>query len=277
MKFVFFNSYHDANNARCVCDKVKGKYHTCPKHWKAWQKEIYNDIDNCDVVIIWNSLEPCTYWVKDICHQLNKPYLFIEYGFIPQKDMFHLDTHGIIKQSSLNYSLDWLNSEMELESEDYIQKFLSHKKWSNKGSEFILCPLQLPWDTSIYLCSKYKNMSEFILDVLSLYNNDKIIVTPHPKLRRHDVISQELLSNNNITLDMNNSTMHLAQYAKEVVGITSTVLYECLALGKKTRALGECPIKTHNGDRKLALCAVQRQFKHLDSDRFLQIVEQLLS
>lgn len=276
MKFVFFNSYHNANNALCVCEKVKGKYHTCPKYWLSNQREIYNDIDNSDIVIIWNSLEPCTYWIKDICRQLNKPYLFIEYGFIPQKDRFHLDTNGIIKQSSLNEGLDWLTEEMSIESENYIQKFLLSKKWKNRGEDFILCPLQLPWDTSIYLCSKYKNMDEFILDVIKMYPDEKIVVTPHPQLKRNDVIKNKDILDR-IYLDMNHTTMHLAQTAKVVVGINSTVLYETLALGKKTIALGQCPINTHDGNRKLALCAVQRQFKHLDINRFLMIVESLLT
>lgn len=277
MKFVFFNSYHGANNALCVCERVNGKYHTCPKHWRAWQREIYNDIDNSDIVIIWNSLEPCTYWIKDICHQLGKPYLFIEYGFIPQKDMFHLDTKGIIKQSSLNDSLVWLTNDMINESENYINKLMQHKKWYNKAENYILCPLQLPWDTSIYLCSKYKNMNEFILDVIKLYPDEQIIITPHPKLRDINQISPQIFENYpNIIMNMTESTLTLAQHAKEVVGITSTVLYETLAFHKKTTALGNCPIKTHNGDRKLALCAIQRQFRFNNIDRFLSIVYNLL-
>lgn len=272
MKFVFFNSYYDANNGLELCTKLGGKYHVCPKHWIAHQKEIYKDIDECDMVIIWNSLEPCTYWIKDICIQLNKKYLFLEYGFIPQKGNYHLDSEGIIKQSSLNRSLDWLTNEMANESEEYIAEFLDQKKWRDRGSEYILCPLQLPWDCSIYLCSKYKTMDEFIKDVINLYPEEKIIVTPHPMLRKNDVLKNtEVLSK--VTLDIKNCTMHMAQKAKAVVGINSTVLYESLALGKKTIALGDCPIKTHNGDRKLALCAVQKQFKHLDTNQFLYLVD----
>jgi hypothetical protein len=281
MKFVFFNSYHNANNGLELCQKLNGKYHICPKLWLGNQQDIYNDIAHADMIIIWNSLEPCTHWIKDICHQLNKKYLYLEYGFVPQKDMFHLDTHGIIKQSSLNSNLDWLTESMSIESEVYINEFFKNKHWSNKGSEYILCPLQLPWDTSIYLCSKYKNMNEFLYDIINMYPNEKIVVTPHPKLRKSDTLSTiksyQLSTDitNHITLDNKNSTMFLAQRAKEVVGITSTVLYETIALGKKTIALGECPIRQHNGDRKVVLAAIQRQFRCNDVSKFLSIMEKL--
>jgi hypothetical protein len=276
MKFVFFNSYHHAHNGMDLCRRVGGKYHVCPKTWISNQLDIYKDIDNSDIVIIWNSLEPCTYWIKDICHQLNKPYLFLEYGFIPQKDMFHLDTGGIIKNSSLNNSLEWLTNDMQQDSEDYIDRFFANKKWKNLGEDYILCPLQLPWDTSIYLCSKYKNMSEFIDDVIQLYPNEQIIVTPHPLLRRSDVLSKEILNYQNIFLDLKNSTMHLAQRAKAIIGVTSTVLYETLAFGKRTIALGQCPIYTHRGDRRVALCAIQRQFQCKNVNKFLEITNTLL-
>lgn len=276
MKFVFFNSYHNANNGLDLCRTFKGKYHVCPKTWISNQLEIYRDINASDIVIIWNSLEPCTYWIKEVCSKLHKPYLFLEYGFIPQKDMFHLDTKGIIKESSLNDSLDWLTNDMINISENYINTFFTNKKWKNLGEEYILCPLQLPWDTSIYLCSPYKNMSEFIEDVLKQYPNDPIVVTPHPRLRKSDVLSTDILNNSRIKLDMKNSTMHLAQRAKAVIGITSTVLYETLAFGKNTIALGQCPINTHKGDRKVALCAAQRQFSCKNTERFLEIIDTLL-
>lgn len=276
MKFLFFNSYHNANNGRDLCKKLDGKYHTCPKLWLSNQLEIYRDISKSDIVIIWNSLEPCTYWIKAICHQLNKPYLFLEYGFIPQKDMFHLDTKGIIKESSLNDNLDWLTDDMTNASEAYISNFFASKSWKNLGEEYILCPLQLPWDTSIYLCSKYKNMSEFIEDVLKKYPEENIVVTPHPGLRKSDVLSLDILNNPKVELDMKNSTMHLAQRAKAVVGVTSTVLYETLAFGKTTIALGQCPINTHKGDRRVALAATQIQFQCRNSNRFLEIIEMLL-
>lgn len=276
MKFVFFNSYHNANNGLDLCKIFGGKYHVCPKIWMSNQLNIYRDIANCDIVIIWNSLEPCTYWIKEICHKLNKQYLFLEYGFIPQKDMFHLDTKGIIKESSLNNNLDWLTDDMVQKSENYISQFFSHKNWKNLGEEYILCPLQLPWDTSIYLCSPYKNMNEFIINVIELYPEEQIVVTPHPKLRKEDVLSKDILANPNIILDLKNSTMHLAQKAKEIVGITSTVLYETLAFGKKTSALGQCPISTHQGNRKVALAAVQRQFECKNHNKFLEIIDNLL-
>ena len=276
MKFLFFNSYHNANNGSDICKKLGGKYHVCPKFWMDNQLEIYRDIANSDIVIIWNSLEPCTYWIKDMCIKLNKKYLFLEYGFVPQKDMFHLDTKGIIKQSSLNDSLDWLTEDMANAAESYIDKFFTSKRWQNLGEQYILCPLQLPWDTSIYLCSQYKNMSEFVGSVLQMYPDEQIIVTPHPKLRKLDVLSSDILNNPNIILDLKNSTMHLAQRAKAIIGVTSTVLYETLAFGKTTIALGQCPINTHRGDRRVALCAIQRQFQSKNIDKFLEITNNLL-
>ena len=276
LKFVFFSSYQNINFSYDICKAISGKYHTCPKTWRSNHLEIIKDISNCDIVIIWNSLEPCVYWIKNICNKLNKPYLFLENGFVPQKNHLHLDTEGIIKQSSLNKSLDWLTNEMEQESEDYISQFFVKNGLKNLGSDYILCPLQLPWDTSVYLCSKYNTMEDFIKNVIDLYPNEKIIVTPHPCFKKENCITDKKIKAK-IYIDFNHPTMELAQNAKCVVGITSTVLYETLALGKKTVALGDCPIKTHNGDRKVVLCAIQKQFNSHNIDRFLDITMKFIT
>ena len=103
MKKVFLESY-DSKASKQICDIMGGQFYLCPSKWRSHQLQIYEAIENSDVVYIWNSLEPCAQWFVDICNILNKDYLFIENGFIPQSHFYHLDTQGIIKHSSLYVS-----------------------------------------------------------------------------------------------------------------------------------------------------------------------------
>lgn len=273
-KVVCINSYPGGNCGREICDKLGGKFHVAPKIWRGNQKEIYKDISNADLVLLWSELEPCTAWVKNLSEHLGIPHLYLERGFVPQAGHYSLDTKGNIKNSSLNDSLGWMTSSMKRYSEQYCNDFFVKKNWSNISEEYILCPLQLEWDTSVYLCSKYDNMDQFLLDVIEKFPNEKIIVTPHPLYRNYELKSGFV--KDRIKMERKKSTMEMAQRAKIVVGITSTVLYEALAMGKKVMAMGDCPVKSHEGNRLLALAAVHRQFKHGDMEKFLNLAELLL-
>lgn len=279
MKLLFFNSYHNATNGIDISRKFNGIYRHCPKVWQSNQMKLIDEIAERDLVLIWNPLEPCTHWVKQICKKLNKPWLSLENGFVPQKDYYHLDHEGIIHESSLNNNLDWLTEEKRAYAEEHIDRFFTHKGWSYSGGDYILCPLQLPWDTSIYLSSNFKTMDDFITRVIETYPNDKIIATPHPLNnpwnKKSKCISDKIKSK--IHLDLDHSTLRLAQKAKSVIGITSTVLYETIALGAPTQAWGDCPINKHSSHRDVVLAAINKQFHKHDFDRFEFLVNELLS
>src|SRR6056300_92643 len=276
MKYMFFNSYPGAENGIDISRKFNGIYRHCPKGWASNQMKLAREVSEIDVVIIWNALEPCTEWIKKLCYKYHKPWLALEYGFIPQRGHYHLDNKGLISESSLNDNLSWLTSQMIDEAENYFEQFFKKKKWQHKKEgNYILCPLQLPWDTSIYLCSDYHSMDQFIQDVIVNFPKQKIIVTPHPLNKTPQCLSKEI--HDQITFINNQSTMELAQNATKIVGITSTVLYEALALGVDTIALGKCPINTHNGNRNVARAAFHRQFHHRDFDKFDRLVHSLLN
>jgi capsule polysaccharide modification protein KpsS len=276
MKKVFLESY-DSRASKEVCDIMGGELYLCPFAWQGNQLEIYKAIENSDVVYIWNSLEPCVQWFVDICNVLNKDYLFIENGFIPQSNFYHLDTQGIIKHSSLNQSLDWLSNKDEENAINYLTQFINNKYHKMERRNFILCPLQIPWDTSIYLCSKYKNMEEFIWDVHNNNPKEILVIKPHPK-QLNPKFSQDLLKHPQIKIITDSSlpTIQFARAAKKVIGINSTILYETLAIDCPTEAYGECPIRTHNSSKKVLYAAMAQQFHKRNKKRFEDLTKFLL-
>jgi capsule polysaccharide export protein KpsC/LpsZ len=278
MKTLFFNSYQFSLNAQKLCNLLGGKYIEAPTHWRANQLEILKEIKNSDVVVIWNGMEPSSSWIKKLCKNNNTPYVFIEYGVLrthEDRHSYYLDSEGSSCESSLNGDISWLTNEQKEYAKRKIKKNLADTGFSNKGSDFILCPLQVPWDTSVYMCSKYGgNMDKFLLDVVEKFPEKQIVVTNHPQ-HYHPFNASEARFKN-VHFENEKSTIELAQYAEMVVGINSTVLYETLASGKKTIALGECPIKSHNSNINVVYAALNRQFKKTDVDGFYKVLNDVL-
>ena len=277
MKTLFFNSYQGYKNAEGLCNILGGKYHTAPTQWKDNQLQILKDIKSSDVVIIWNGMEPSSHWIKDLCERNNTQYVFMEYGFLRSdvRDSYYLDPEGSSCCSSLNNDISWLTKEQINNSKEKIRNHLNKINFSNKGKEFVLCPLQVPWDTSIYLCSKYSgDMKKFLIDVAEKFPEKKIIATDHPQNEHNFNLDDPRLKN--VSFEYKKTTMELAQYAEIVVGINSTVLYETLAAGKKTISLGNGPIKSQNGNIKVVYAALSRQFKKTDTENFYRILKSVL-
>lgn len=207
-----------------------------------------------DLAIIWNGSEPGCGWFKDICDSHGLKWIIAEQGLFPQKGHFHFDTLGIVSKSSLMGDLSWVSRSLQSQSLKYLQEYT--KGMERKPEDFILCPLQIPWDTAVYLSSPFKTMDDYLLRVHEMNPGKRIIATPHPLLSfigRFDWLEVE----------RDIPTIKMALRASCVVGLTSTVLYETRAIGCPTVALGNCPAAVHKG-MDVVLAAVAQQFAYDD-------------
>ena len=226
---------------------------------ETWSKagETVRRIRDAERVFIWNGAEPGCAWVKRVCQAHGTPFVIAENGLLPQKGYWHLDPHGIIGDSSLCGPLDWVTDQMLAAADRHIERHFAARRWKYTGDGgYILVPLQLEADTSIYLHSEHKTMQELVDAVRQMYPNSPIVVRPHP------VNPDVKIAGQNVTVRSDCSTLELAQHAKHIVGLTSTVLYETAALGAPTTALGRCPLAIHTNAesrRRLLAACVARQ------------------
>ena len=201
------------------------------------------------------------YGVNRVCQAHGTPFVIAENGLLPQKGFWHLDPQGIIGDSSLCGPLDWVTDQMLAAADRYIERHFAARRWKYAGDGgYILVPLQLEADTSIYLHSEHMTMQELVDGVRQMYPDSPIVVRPHP------VNSNVKIAGENVTVRSDRSTLELAQHAQHVVGLTSTVLYETAALRAPTTALGRCPLAIHTSAesrRRLLAACVARQIPEL--------------
>jgi capsule polysaccharide export protein KpsC/LpsZ len=205
-------------------------------------------------IFIWNGMQCYGPLITRFCKEKNIPKCYMEWGMLPQSKNFFIDPLGFCGDSILNKDLSWINSQ-DMDKLYSVRKSLQ-KEYTIKDSNYILVPLQLENDTQILYYSKYRNMIQFIEDVLNKYPQHKIVIKPHPKEDNTEQYLKLLSKYSNLLMaDKTDSFMNLASKASFVVGITSTTLYEAGILGKKVISLGNHPISNNienNIDKVLA-------------------------
>lgn len=259
---LFFHAYDNITSTMSHIVKVlqqngaKVDKVTNPKNWHL-AGGLVGMIRKADYVVIWHGGEPGCWWMRRVCTQLNKPWWIAENGLLPQKGYFHFDSDGIGSSSSLCQDLYWVTDEHMTQYEEHRERHLGTKGWNYEGGGgYVVAPLQLIQDSTIYLDSPFRSMRAYIDHVVTLASPLPVIVTPHPKDKGFQVKSK------GVTVERARTTMDMAQHAEKVIGINSTVLYETAMLGCPTKALGDGPFLCHQTegtlDKLLAACVVRQ-------------------
>jgi hypothetical protein len=201
-----------------------------------WGNFYLKDIEafNPDRLIIFNGYAKETSGVTSYLCRRYKTF-FVERGWLPQKGNIYIDEVGLGGRSSIsktnlsNLSVDVKIAENAVD--DLRQKLYS-EKFINSYGDYILVPLQLDHDTSIVLDSPYFKSMESLLQFIAYnFRNEKVIVTPHP-LCPDVTVPGGFLKIPHIP------TIQLAQTAKAIIGINSTVMIESLIHHKPVAMLG---------------------------------------
>lgn len=203
-----------------------------------------------NLIVIWGGNQCYGPLITRLCEAKGIPKIYIEWGMLPQSDNFFVDPCGFCGDSILNSNLDWIE-ERDM-NKLYEKREQLQKIYTIENHEYILVPMQLNNDAQILYYTKYKNMNDFIEDLLLMYPNNKIMLKPHPKAGTdvqafYNSLNKNIKYNNLSIADANCDFMHLASKAMLIVGLTSTTLYESAILGKNVIAMGDHPLKTfHN-------------------------------
>jgi UDP-N-acetylglucosamine 2-epimerase len=206
-------------------------------------------------MVIWGGNQCYGPLVTKLCETKGIPKIYIEWGMLPQSENFLVDPCGFCGDSILNYNLDWIE-ERDM-NQLYNKREQLQKIYPIENHEYILVPMQLNNDTQVLYYTKYKNMNDFIEDLLLMYPNNKIILKPHPKAgidpnALYDSLKNNIKHDNLSIADKNQNFMELASKAMFIVGLTSTTLYESAILGKNVITMGNHPLKTfHNQTDKV--------------------------
>jgi hypothetical protein len=251
---IFFNSYREQNPRKILIKEMLSKIGTVtevnpPSGW-CGVKSVLEAVRSADLAVIWNGSEPGDFWFRKVCDSHSLKWVVAEHGLLPQKNHFHFDTLGIVSESSLMGDLSWLSPSMRGRAAKHIKAHFDGVTW-NPGTKTV-CPLQIPWDTAIYLGSPFKTMEDFVASVAA---DREVVACPHPLHKRFAAPLGVVVSSR--------PTIVEAAEAREVVGLTSTILYETRALGVPTRALGRCAVAVHDG-MDVVYAAVAQQFRDGD-------------
>ena len=238
--------------------------------------EVERFVNKYEIVVIYNGYRPNQKKLLSIIRKLNKKIIFHESGHLPQSYPsdpskyllnIHIDYQGLYGESSLCGDLGWVSDDYIKEFKDFTKNsFYKQFLESRAKEEYILCPLQLDWDSSL-ISSNLTNL-HLIAYVCSRYRNEKILFKCHP---RHDkaevdqikkIIRMYSRTNKNVDILDNdtqnnsrpssekNTFLSLALNAKAVLGLNSTALLDSLCIGKRTIAIAPCPLKFHISKNK---------------------------
>lgn len=204
-------------------------------------------------IFMWNGNLPIHVPIKEAAASFNIPVTIVEVGWFPQTQFYTLDATGINAKSSLmTDDLSWITDEHLLKLDKFSDRYLQGKKWQSPG-KYILCPLQLEFDTNVVEHSPYLNMQQFIEHVEAKFPDEEIVFKAHPVRA-----SQKYKTQNRII--RNGDFNQLAINAKMVYGINSTCLLQSVMMGVPTKSIGDGFLKAHAANqRKLLGALVDRQ------------------
>lgn len=202
-------------------------------------------------VFVWGGHYPGQDVVRQLARIHRVPYFVLEHGWFPQRQYFSVDPAGIIGDSSLNASLDWVADDDVAALHRFREDYQAKYRRSARVEDFTVVPLQLQRDAAIRLYSPWSTMQEFVDHVSSMIDG-RIVFKTHPfrpKLRvrtDHEVVRSGPIHD-------------LFGRCRSVVGINSTSLLEAAMLGCPVTALGNCPLRTHGVTDRLLAAYLARQ------------------
>lgn len=191
-------------------------------------------------VLIWNGLQNQGPLVSRLCRRRGIPHAFFEYGMLDQGNHWFVDPCGFCGDSVLNGPLHWVTDED-------MSVMLSKREQLQRATPLaptgeILVPLQIHNDTQILFHTPYRDMVEFMDDVVRMFPGQRIAFRHHPKSSSR---GRTPSVPGNWRMDTGSPFLAAAARASLVVGLTSTCLYEAAVLGVPVMAMGDHPLRTH--------------------------------
>jgi len=196
---------------------------------------------NFNSAIIFGGARDDSYIINHKLSKLKIPIIYIERGWLPQKNNLYFDLKGTNFHSSIVQSTFCSNvSKKEINN---TNKYLSeiYPKNNESESDIIIVVLQMESDTTTQYFSPFFRSNRNFLKFLSiLLKGEKVIFCPHPlegkiSRKKYKDIEQTYFS----ICPENTKTISLIPNAKVVIGINSTVLIEALAYKKNVIAYGK--------------------------------------
>lgn len=207
-------------------------------------EELEDFISKYDLIFINNGYRLQQKKITDIIKRLKKNTIFTELGHLPQARSIHLDYKGLYHESSISLDLDWITEQQIIDTKLKLQKSHYFNFLSNQQNNYILCVLQMDFDSSL-IGSKMKNI-DLIKYCLNKYSNEKIIFKFHPRHTYHDKEKIfNIFKSEKLSFEDRIPFLFLAKNSKKIVGMSSTCLIEGLAINKEVEAIAECPIYNH--------------------------------
>tara|TARA_Y100000389_G_scaffold40527_1_gene35087 strand:- start:1792 stop:2700 length:909 start_codon:yes stop_codon:yes gene_type:complete len=152
--------------------------------------------------------------------------IFGELGFFDHYKTVYFDFSGtnsnseVLYENLINYNEKILNN--------LIQKY---KKPRLFKEDYLFVPLQDENDTQITHYSPIKKMDQLLSSISKKYTNIKILYKKHPQ---YDVF----IKNRENFIEVYDDVHHYIPYAKKVIGINSTVLFETLLYHNNIECFG---------------------------------------
>jgi capsule polysaccharide export protein KpsC/LpsZ len=235
MKYIVHFSHDDQLDAGIVRRYAERRGYSY--RWVSLNSDLFETasiIKHSSMVVIWNGLQYGAPLVRRLCERRGIPVCYFEWGLLPQSAKFSIDLRGFCGDSMLAGDLSWVtHADMDKLYETRSQ--LQNRHPTQHGSH-ILIPLQIENDTQVLYFSPYRNMQDFVADVVVMYPNAKVVVRPHPKSTSQSVFD-------GVQTEKRGSFLEAAARAGLVIGLTSTCLFEAAILGVPVIALGDHPLR----------------------------------
>lgn len=275
--------WKDFQLIRDVQDQLKK---TCRLHQVSYQyvdmksssNILINEVMEADYCVIWHGTTPISSWAVDTRKRLGKHYCVLEMGWFPQGEYWHIDSEGLCGKSSLcgeireptQRDLQMLQNRREEYRASYSPVF-SHQ--FNLPDDYVLVPLQLERDSTIYMDAPYKKVSDFIHHVLNQFPDRPVVIKTHPKSPSTLVNTR---GREDVFVVREGLFTDFVPKASLVYGQTSTCLLESALLGKETVVIGDCPLAHHmdETEKLLAVMCGQQIERNLSADMWWHIIGQ---
>ena len=218
-------AYPNAEIAGLMCDNNAFTVHKFSKH-----------IKTSDMVVIWNGSEMGCFWAKEICKAFNKPFCVVERGLFPQGNSnFIVNKEGICCRSESIQEKYLDKSNLDQFKKTISEHFLKNNLEYKNPEEKYVFVFQLEFDSTVYHYSNFLSNEDMVDKFVksNKINPSKVVICPHP--RNRNIESKYKVSQKR--------TIEECQNAKLAIGISSTTMYEILAMG--------CPVKVLGGNNKL--------------------------
>ena len=196
-------------------------------------------------VFVWNGdfSDTTKGYQKTVLEQIQKhtdvKIIYAEHGWLPQTDYISFDSEGSCGRSSISRMT---MSDLPTPSDEQLRTLENRRNELDISSEnFIYVPLQLNTDTQITKYSPFfEDVAQLIHNVAQLFTQERIIVKPHPKDSKKNILRYQSICKTyrNVEYVMSGTGLHYAQRCGRMISINSTSINEGLLCTKPIMTYG---------------------------------------